>query len=103
MNMRPKNKNMNMIRVIAYQNFELPDKTIALPEKIYFKYIEDVEKTFIVDYPFLLTTNILKLSDLKVLMSPNEYCELSFDLCREIGMDFDGGLITIFKTEAMNK
>ena len=35
---------INIIRAIALQDFDLPEKSIALPEKIYFECIENAEK-----------------------------------------------------------
>ena len=86
-----------LIRVIAYQNFELSDKTITLPNKIYSECIDNAEKVLIAKYPIQSHGNILKLSDLKVVLSPNDYCELSLDLCRILQPDFNGALISIIK------
>ena len=86
----------DIIRVVAIYDFELPDKTITLPEKIYSECI-DTEKIIVVKYPFLLTDNIVKLSDLKVLSTPNMHCCLSLDLCKTMGLNFDADIITILK------
>ena len=81
--------------LVIYENHELPENTILLPEKIYSEYNKDKFKYMIVKFPFDNYGNLRILPDYNVSSTTNDYCEVSLDVHRSLNLDFNGDVVRL--------
>lgn len=92
--------NKNIIKICGGCDPSLPKNTIALSADVYEKYISNENSFYMVRYPILSTDQLIKLSDVDVVLSPFKlnYCSVSNDIALKMQLDFMYDVICFYYT-----